>query len=348
MDSNEWEEFLREQQNARAIEEQKILAENAAAIDKIRFIGELAGVPANEIIFSYHVTTGIVASYPNFTAHLLPELTQDKDGLYGFDQLLGSFSRKMEQPGLLFSQDYAVMANNYFRRSYSELNSFAPRFLEYFWKLSDNRIKQLISLDADRIRVDVNTPPYGEKDTWFGAQYNENIASIGDGVVKLVPPGYLDPHHIRHFFDSVATLNVKWSTSKNLRNFYAEEIKTDDVSILLNDDIYCPARYIHAQYDLDRGQFIHLDGTMHFYTPAERESLHWGDLNYNEKHDRHVKGLSKKLFRFDGVIEPAIWTEFICQFFHGDPLILEYFTGGYPDHILKMLQKVRQLKNIDN
>jgi hypothetical protein len=219
-------------------------------------------------------------------------------------------------------------------------NAFAPRFIEFFWKLTAGPISRKIALEADRVRINIDDSAYEEKDTWYGAPFKKDIPTITDGIVKLAPPA-IEARYIRFFFDHIETMNIKWATNGHIKSFYSEEFKSDDIYMEIDDEIYCPARYIHAEFDLTKGSFSHFDGAIHFYTPAERSALASQDMNHAQKSAFQIKGRSKKMFRLDGEIPIVLWAELVCQFFTGNPLIYEYFDGKYPPHILEMLDKVR-------
>ena len=80
------------------------------------------------------------------------------------------------------------MAHSYFRRGLHDVNNYAPRFVEFFWNHSDSNIKKYISLDSDRVRINVDNRTSLELDTWFGAKFNRNIQVVPDGIVKVRPP----------------------------------------------------------------------------------------------------------------------------------------------------------------
>jgi len=50
----------------------------------------------------------------------------------------------------------------------------------------------------------------------------------------------------------------------------------------------------------------------------------------------------------NGKINVNTRIEFTSHFFAGNPLIIEYFEGKYPEHILDMLQKVKDNETANN
>lgn len=327
-------------------EEEKVeLANNADAITSFKRIMAQKGVTLTDENFKYLQTIGIVATYPNIISYLHPSLVNDKEGLLNFKSLCQSFVRKRFLNGYLYGDNFMLMAHPFFRRGFHGVNNYAPRFVELFWNFDNPRIDTYISLDADRVRINVDDSSYMELDTWYGAQFDRNIESISDGTVKLRPPMDIDNFLNSFFFRDAYALDIKWATKERIKSFQAEEFKTEDVKLVKNGIEYYPVRYIHAEYDLDKKFFRHFDGAIHFYKETEYYSRRESDFNYNNKSQNHIKTLSEKLYKMNGQISVDTWIEFSSHFFTGNPLVFEYFEGKYPKHIDEMLEKVRLRKN---
>lgn len=322
-------------------EEKEVLVKNAGKIAAFKETMKRVGVSLGDEHFRYFQTTGVVASYPNIIFFLYPNLCNDKEGLINFKALCQNFERKHFLNGYLVGADCTLMAHPYFRRSYHEANNFAPRFIEHFWNADHVDIDPFIALDTDRVRINVSDAGYVELDTWFGAQFNRNVESIADGIVKLRPPSDIKSHHVSFFFSDAYSLDIKWATKDKIKSFQAEEFKTEQV-ILYKDGIrYYPVRYIHAEYVLDEKYFRHFDGAIHFYTEEEYYKRRDADFNYNNKNQSKIKTLSQKLFKMNGKVSVDTWIEYCSHFYSGNPLMIEYFSGAYPKHILEMLEMVR-------
>ncbi len=326
-------------------EEKEELSKHAALISSFKEFMRKKGITLTDANFNFYYTTGIIASYPNIVNFLHHSLVNDKEGLMSFSNLCNNFTKKLFFDGYLYGENFMLMANSYFRRSFDRMNNYTPRFIEHFWKYSDANVEAYISLDMDRVRIDINGPAYMEKDTWYGAKFNEQIDSISDGIVKLRPPVDTERSYISFFFSDVYSLDIKWSTKNNTKTFQAEEFKTDEVKIEKNGVEYHPVRYIHAEYEINKGYFRHFDGAIHFYTENEYYQRRDSDFNYNSKNRDHIKTLSQKLFKMNGIVNIDTWIEFSSQFFKGNPLVFEYFEGKYPEHINQMLEKVRLSRN---
>jgi hypothetical protein len=289
--------------------------------------------------FKYYPKSGVIATYPNLITYLHQDLIKDKEGLVNLDYLTKIFEKKIFADGYLYGKSFALMAHPYFRRSYSLSNSFSPRFIDLYWRLVDNRIEKFIALDFDCVRIDIDKFGMIELDTWFGAQFNTKIPNIPDGIIKLRPPLYLDDFDISSFFSNTYSLDIKWATKGKIKTFQAEEFKTDNIKVIKNKCEYFPVRYIHAEFDMEAGYFRHFDGAIHFYTANEYYNRRDSDFNYNSKNSSHIKTISEKLFKMNGIITTEIWIEFTSHFFAGNPLIFEYFERKYPKYIKDFLEK---------
>ena len=326
-------------------EEKEELANHAKEIDAFKKYMVGKGVPLTDKNFKYFQTIGIIATYPNIISYMHPYLTPDKEGLFRFDELCENFEKRGFINGYLYADNFMLLAHPYFRRGFHEGNNYAPRFIEFFWNLDDANVEKYISVDANRVRINVNNMTYMELDTWFGAKFDRNIEHVPDGIVKVRPPADLQAHHISFFFRDAYSLDIKWATNEGVKSFQAEEFKTESVKLIKDGKEYYPVRYIHAEYDLTRRYFRHFDGAIHFYTESEYYARRDADFNYNAKGKSQIKTLSQKLFKMNGVVNTDTWIDFTSHFLTGNPLIFEYFEGQYPTYITDMLEKVRRMSS---
>ena len=335
-------DFENEYREQLLAEEKEELLARAEVIQSFIEYAKKQGVTLGSEHFRFFRTTGIVADYPGLIQLLFPDLIKDKEGLYDFRRLTNQFAIKFFANGYLFSDTSALMANIFFRRSFHPLNNWAPQFIDDFWILDEAGIQHSISLDPDRLKIDLDDQGYMEKDTWFGARFNKDIATIPDGTVKVRPPLDLKEYIIRFFFSNAYSLDISWQTKNGVKSFEAEEFKTSEVTIERNGKLYHPVRYVHAEYDLQQVCFRHFDGAIHLYTPEEYKGRIDSDMNYNQKNIHHIKTASEKMFKMNGSISLETWVEFTSQFLAGNPLVFEYFEGQYPSYILEVIEKVRK------
>lgn len=317
------------------------LKESAPIIDA--FIGYCAdrGIELTRPDFDYIQTTGIVAKSPGLLFRLIEGFPVERDSLLSFKALLQRFSREGCQEGYLNCGNFLAMAHPYFRRGFGEINNFAPRFIEKFWEFPTGSVSSFIALDEDRVRINVDGLCYFEADTWYGAQFSEDVASIPPSVAKLCPPPDLSASLISFFFANAYALDVKWTQEGNIKTFQALELKSEDVKFQTEVGDIHPARYIHAEYDLNLGAFRHFDGAVQHFTEEDYFGRRDSDFNYNAKNSKQIKATSKKLFKFNGRIDTPQFVDMCCHFFAANPLSFEYFEGKYPQYVSDAIAKIR-------
>jgi hypothetical protein len=326
-------------------EEKQQLSKNKDLIDSFKDFASQYSIQLKDENFRYFDTIGIVATYPNLITHFDSSLIPDKEGLMDFDLLSETFEKRRFAKGYLYSEKFMLMANSYFRRGYHYGNSFEPRFVELFWELKLTNSKTYISLDLDRLRINVDSSMHMEFDTWYGAKFNRNIKDVKDDIVKLRPPLYLDDFDLSFFFGDTYSLDIKWYSANGIKTFQAEEFKTEKIKIEKDGVEYYPVKYIHAEFDLDKNYFRHFDGAIHFYTENEYVNRKDSDFNYNSKAESLIKTKSEKLFKINGKISVETWIEYTSHFFSKNPLVFEYFEGNYPKHIVDFLEKLNETKS---
>lgn len=325
-------------------EEKEELEKNKGLIENFKkYCQDKCGIKLTDNNFRYIRTIGITAIYPELVKYLRPDLHRDKEGLIKFNYLTKIFKKK-HISGFLYADNYIVLAHPYFRRGLSRYGNFAPRFIQKFWELEHTGMDSYLAIDFDRVRINVDNRVYLELDTWFGPKFTKQISEISDGAVHLRPPIDLDDFTIDFAFNSVYSLDIKWETTHRIKSFQAEEFKTEKKVIQKADKEMHPARYIHAEFDLNDNSFRHFDGAIHFYTNDEYYIRRDLDLNYESKSKYSLKADSEKLFKINDRISVDSWMELTGQFFTGNPLIFEYFEGKYPDKIAEMVEIRRKNK----
>lgn len=308
---------------------------------------EKIGVQLNSSSFSYVPTIGIVAGAPNLAKIILGSIATERDGLFATNNLTKNHEHSVLLPGYYSSQDYMLMAHPYFRREMQEMANFAPRFVEQFWEFEQDGVEKYVAIDEDRLRINVDSSAYLEEDTWYGAPFDEDIDKVPLGIGKLRPPSDLDAILQGYFFANAYCLDFKWSQQGHIKTFQALEIKSAEVQLVINGEQYFPARYLHAEFDLSTGSFRHFDGAVQLFREDEYLLRRDSDFNVNDKYLTHVKARSKKLFKLNGQVSVKTWVELCCNFFTGNPLVFEYFTGQYPNHVVDILEKLRARRERD-
>lgn len=334
-------EFFRERLEDEKREE---LSKNSILIDNFIKFGLSKGIKLTADNFDYVHTIGIIAKHPNIVGLLNKNIQWDKENLVSVSKLETEFTKQPFMTGYYFSDNYMVMAHPYFRRGYYEKSNFAPRFIDIFWRFERPRQDKFISIDQDRVRINVDNSMYMELDTWFGAKFQDSISNIQDGIVKLRPPSLLNAFQIEFFFGNVYSLDIKWSSKDGIKVFQAEEFKSESTKITKQGQEYYPVKYLHAEFDTNSKSFRHFDGAIHFYKEEEYYQRRDNDFNYNDKNSRKLKTLSQKLFKINGPLETMDWIDLSSHFLTGDPLVFEYFEGKLPDRIIEIVNKLMTIR----
>lgn len=237
--------------------------------------------------------------------------------------------------------NFMLMPNQYYYLINKAL--YASPYLNLFWNYNSNN-STFISLNYDRVRINIHDKISLPLAAWYGAKFNHNIDTIECGPVKLRPEADNGEEIISMCFNDTYSLDINWEIRGNLKTFKSEEFKTDKIKIDIDGIKYYPARYIHSTYLIDKGCFNHLDGAIHFYTEEEYYKRRNSDLNYNHKNFEQIKSRTEKLFKINGKIDTQTWSNFISMFFSGNPLIIEYFTGEYPSDTEKLIELYKNKK----
>lgn len=294
--------------------------------------------------FDYFSTIGIVANLKDLVYLLNDRITPNKDGLFSTADLQKEYTQKNKLLGYYFSEKYMLMAHPYFRRGHRKQEAFAPKFIPTFLNNNLSNVQKYIAIDTDRVRIDISDSVGYEFDTWYGAKFDDNISEIEDGIVKLKLPSIFYSKELSPWIGYIYSLDIIWTTKNGIKTFQAEDFKTEECKIIKDGKEYFPARYLHAEFDINAGRFRHLDGAIHFYTEEEYYLRRDSDFNYNRKNSQKIKTLSQKLFRIDGVITVDVWFELVSQYLQGNPLISEYFEGKLPNNIQAMVKKIESEK----
>lgn len=342
MNTEELNELYRIDREFRKNEQERMFLAHSNEIASFKAYCKKFDVVLQDSNFEYIETTGIVAKFENLLS-FFPEIPKpDKEGLHEFKKLLKHFCETEFNPGYLKSDKFILMPSTFFRRGYAEINNFAPRFIDLFWKIRSPEIDSYIALDPNRLGVNIGYGPCIECDTWYGPPFMRDIALIQDGNVKLTPPQDIEKKYLFLMFRNCFSLNINWKTKGNIKEFQAIEFKDDEIRIDYRGGSYHPARYIHAEYDISTGFFRHFDGAIQYYDTNEYLARRNSDFWYNDKSQKHIKAKSEKLFKFNGKISVDIWTEMASHYFASNPLLYEYFSGSLPDHVIKFIDRFRK------
>jgi len=293
--------------------------------------------------FSFIPTIGVVCEYPKILTKLNPNLIADKEGLFSWTDLSTTFETRTFNSGYFYSNSFIAMASPVFRRGMHGVNNWAPRFIDKFWELAftTKNLEMYLGMDTNRVRVNIDSSSYAELDTWYGAPFNENIANIKDGVTHLRPPLELEERYLDLLFNGAYALDIIWNTKEKIKSIQILEFKGINHSITLNAEEHHPVRYLHAEFDLEKDEFRHVDGAVQYHTREEYLIRRDSNFRHNLKDDKKIKPNSVKVFKINGSVPVKMWTELVSHFFASNPLIHEYLCGDYPKAISEILQKIK-------
>lgn len=339
--ASELEEIMARHALHMAEEAQSELKKAAPQIERFTAIAASRGIVLNATSFEYVQTIGVVAKAPGLAKTLLEPIQTERDELIAYSEIVKKLQPSPFQAGCFVGKDYMLLAHPFYRRKMRPDANWAPRFVEYLWAFDAPGVQKYIAIDEDRVRINVDSSTYIEEDTWHGAPFNEDIRAIKPGTVKLRPPLDLDPTYISSLFADAYCLDIKWSEADGVKTFVSLEMKTEKVQLELDGNIYFPARYMHAEFDISANCFRHFDGAVQLFLEDEYLQRRESDFNMNAKTTDHIKARSKKLFKLNGPINAKSWVELCCQFYTGNPLTIEYFSKALPTRINDILAKIR-------
>lgn len=323
--------------------ENEELRNAAGQLEAFKKLAQSKGVLLTDTSFRYAPPLGVTASAPGLLRALLDIEPNGRDGLFNWADLMKSLQPSNFGGGCFHGDGFIAMAHPCFRRQMQPGNNWAPMFIDLFWAFDNAGLEKSVALDEDRVRIDLEGLMYAEADTWYGPPFNRDISQIAPGNVKLRPPADLTDSHVRMFFSDAYCIDVKWANAGDIKTFQALELKTEEFRLELSDGHYHPARYLHAEFDTQRGTFRHFDGAVQYLTDVEYRARRDSDFSMTYKSMQHVKPRSKKVFKLNGAIEVDTWVELSSHFFAGNPLMFEYFNGSYPGHVLDILERLRAL-----
>lgn len=321
------------------------LEKHAQTIQLFKEFALKKGIELNDDNFNYVRTMGLIVTYPNIVNHLNEEIVLDKDHLVSTKLISELYSSDYRQTGSSNSDNYFLFAHHYFRRGLDSQTNWAPHFIAKFWGFNEPLIESHVALDLNRVRIDMSSSQYMEFDTWYGASFSNQIENIKDGLVKLRPPLDIEPRVLDWLFKNNYSLDINWHTSGGIKTFQLAAFWDDTIRIEFEGQEVFPVKYVHAEYDISQGCFRHFDGAIHMYNEEDYLLRRESDFNYNFKGDVQIKSHSKKLFKLNGKIEVETWIDLTSHFLTGNPLVIEYFEGKYPDRLQGMIDKLRASNN---
>ena len=282
----------------------------------------------------WHFNGLALYGYENILFKAFPRLSEDYvDGMILLERLLNDF--KYLGQGVFGSKynDLAVVLHPYFRRSLSIFNNFNFGFIDKLfevYELGNHSVK--IALDTSFIGFAPSFVQCHEYEYWFGPQYNDDIASIREGVCKYQN----DPQD--KLYNNIDFTEFVWQKKDNgtYYQFEMEEV-VDRSAPTMGDDIFA-CRYLHALYDIANKEFNHFDGAIRVYDYEKIVNRLEKPINQNGHNADYTK-----IFRMDGRISIDLWKGLITQYLCSNRSVYEYFGEPIP---FSETQKTTKEKNI--
>lgn len=270
----------------------------------------------------------VVAERRGIAAELYPELFTpglgfvDRDGLADYRDLLRRMKRV--QPGVFQDCDRNLLlfAHRFFRRSLSHRNKLNTYFLESFDATAreNGDLRVRLRLDPDLLGHPASARNLVELEYWRGPLYNDDIATIPDGVAEHKADDRTK------LYEGVDRTHVWWKAPESRRvDGQTVEYRTFEIEELIENpsgglgENHFGCRYAHAEFSADEAVISHFDGAIRAYA--------WDQ--YLERIDTSIDRAGKhadytKLFRFDGALPIPHWKRLLSDSFRGNKLIPEY------------------------
>jgi hypothetical protein len=178
-----------------------------------------------------------------------------------------------------------------------------------------------LAIDERRIHRREDHVQILEKDYWNGPPLSD---------ARLDDPNRRGPEILEHRWpedadplpwDNTEQASIRTTLDGARRTIEIEELARPTSS---RRSDYQLVRYAHAIRDIERHAFIHLDGAVRYYTSQAYESRRQG--RWAQKEDQQPTG-RRKVFRVDGELDTAAWTDLVALWFHGNQLVVEALAG---------------------
>jgi hypothetical protein len=128
-------------------------------------------------------------------------------------------------------------------------------------------------------------------------------------------------------WDNVEQAIIRTSLDGSVRTIEMEELIDPARNV---NSVYQLVRYAHAQRDIERRTFIHLDGAVRYYNEeayTARRAVPWPRSEAEQPVGR------RKTFRIDGDMDTKVWADLVAYWFRGNELVLEALAGMSADKL---------------
>lgn len=249
-------------------------------------------------------------------------------------KILPAFPGSLDDDGLLectnrdvtdqavFEGDWALHYHQLLRRHFTAHINDA--LIGLLLETSGNETKVRLAIDDRRLRSRDEYSPYVERDYWYGPPLSEEFIdgeySIGR-TVHQAPEGDVT-------FDGYSRFVAIWyrDGGHNRKAVQMEEVirlesEGSSATSHLGSSPYILLRYLHAIRDTQEHEFVHCDGAVRAYTRETYASRLQSDWSDGVRAERY-----RKVFRIDGHIPTATWSNIVATWFRHNRLALEYLS----------------------
>ena len=174
-----------------------------------------------------------------------------------------------------------------------------------------------VAIDERRLMARGDYRRYLERDYWNGPPMSEE---------SLDDPNRRGVEILQHGWPA-GKERLPWSVEEHLsiRTYLSDATRTIEIEeitypTLLRESEFQLVRYLHAERDIERHRFTHMDGAVRFYDRGmyeARREVRWPTGPENGPEGR------RKVFRLDGEISTTDWVEIVAQWLRGSELLLE-------------------------
>jgi hypothetical protein len=227
------------------------------------------------------------------------------------------------QPDVLFVADMAVPFHQLLRRGFgSRVNDV---LIAALIGLAGQGHSVALAIDERRMHPRPEHLRIEERDYWSGPPLSFERLDNPDGRA---------PEILQHGWP-VGTELLSWEIDENVsvrtrldgtrRTVEIEEISKPSLEVFSEFQL---VRYVHAERDISRHTFTHLDGAVRYYDRGRYEARRgerWPTEEANSPTGR------RKVFRVDGDLTDEQWLSAVALWFRGNRLIFEALAIGDPE-----------------
>lgn len=243
-----------------------------------------------------------------------PELFDkcDKDGLISISDILTDFTYFGDGIFCSKTNDYAILAHQFFRKRLSIHNSYCNLFLNELIRSNNPDWNAKIRIDQNALGWKHNVKRSIELEYWYGPKFDDDVSKIPKGVTRHKASEKESIYNLIDFTE------FSWYNDRRSHTFECEEITTQP-SVGVSEEQY-GFRYIHSIYEHDKHSIVHFDAAIKLYNEEEYVN------RLDQTLDKVDKNISyTKLFRIDGSIDVSEWKRLCVLFMQGNTLVSEYF-----------------------